>query len=287
MVRRFSTKLLFIVAFNNEERKNLLTNEEENVKAIVASIPDRIKQYIPTTIDQIVEWHRVKLAAVVVAYGPFKGLRFSEESFWGGSDKGAMILGLYESEILSVLMEVSKKYRTFINVGAADGYYGIGTLVNNMFEKSYCFEISDVGREVMRNNAILNGVEARITIKGEAKKSFLSEIPVQNLADSVLLVDIEGAEFDVIDESTFRTLSQSVILIEIHDWVDAADQKISDLLTASKATHSVRKITTTARDISCFDELKNFSDNDRWILCSEGRPKLMSWFRFDPTDSRQ
>jgi len=271
-----------------------MTNAEEDFETIVGSIPDYIKRFIPKTIDQIVEWHRVHLANVVadlhddtVAYGPFKGLRFSQQSFWGGSDRGAMILGLYESEVLDVLNEMSKKYKTFIDLGAADGYYGVGTLVNKMYEKSYCFEISDVGREVIKNNAILNGVEDRITIHGEAKKDFLSEIPAQDLADSVLLVDIEGGEFDVIDESIFKTLNQSVILIEIHDWVEGFDQKFSNLLAASKATHNVQKLTTTARDLSCFEELKNFSDSDRWILCSEGRGKLMSWLRFDPIQSVQ
>ena len=30
------------------------------------------------------------------------------------------------------------------------------------------------------------------------------------------------------------------------------------------------------RDLSIFPELKGWNDLDRWILCSEGRPQLMT-----------
>ena len=35
----------------------------------------------------------------VVRYGPFKGFKFSEESWWG-NDRASMLLGLYELEVL-------------------------------------------------------------------------------------------------------------------------------------------------------------------------------------------
>ena len=35
-------------------------------------------------------------------------------------------------------------------------------------------------------------------------------------------------------------------------------------------------------DLSEFEELKEWSDTDRWLVCSEGRPKLMTWWRLDP-----
>ena len=75
-----------------------------------------------------------------------------------------MILGLYEQEVLESLTNIPKKYKTFIDLGAADGYYGIGVLVNNLFENSFCFESTERGQNVIRENAKLNGVADKILI---------------------------------------------------------------------------------------------------------------------------
>ena len=50
----------------------------------------------------------------------------------------------------------------------------------------------------------------------------------------------------------------------------------------SDDTHTITALVTGARDLSQFRELRMMSDTDRWLLCSEGRPRLMSWLRFDP-----
>ena len=84
-----------------------------------------------------------------------------------------MLLGIYEKEVLEALMHVPNKYNVFIDLGAADGYYSVGTLVSKKFEKGYSFEISDKGREVILKNAILNKVDKSLNVFGEAKKDFI------------------------------------------------------------------------------------------------------------------
>jgi hypothetical protein len=37
-----------------------------------------------------------------------------------------------------------------------------------------------------------------------------------------------------------------------------------------------------SRYLSVFPELKELTDTDHWLLCSEGRSRLMQWLRFDP-----
>ena len=98
----------------------------------------------------------------------------------------------------------------------------------------------------------------------------------------MLLVDIEGAEFDVIDQGTFEVFSKSVVIIEIHEWFTDISQKLEHLEKAAAKTHRISKIRTSSRDLSGFESLKMLSDTNRWLLCSEGRPYLMSWLRFDP-----
>lgn len=218
-----------------------------------------------------------------VAYGPFKGLRFVEESHWSASDRGGMILGLYEQEILSEFGKIPERYKTFIDLGAADGYYGVGVLVGQLFEKSYCFEITEAGRSVILKNAEQNSVSSRVIIRGEATKDIAAEIPGDEIDSSVLFVDIEGGEFNLFDPKLFHDFRKAVIFIEVHDFFHPdGKEKLQKLISDSASTHYVRQIRMGSRDLSVFPELYAWNDFDRWLLCSEGRAQLMTWLRFDP-----
>jgi hypothetical protein len=51
---------------------------------------------------------------------------------------------------------------------------------------------------------------------------------------------------------------------------------------AASEFFDITEFKTSARDLSKFQELHELSDIDRWLLCSESRPCLMTWMRFDP-----
>ena len=199
-----------------------------------------------------------------------------------------MMLGLYEQEVLESLTNIPTKYKTFIDLGAADGYYGIGVLINNLFENSYCFESTERGRNVIRENAALNGVTNKISIHGVAEKYFYKVIQSDQLSNSVLFVDIEGGEFDLFDKDIFRIFKDSIIFIELHNWFfEDAENKLEKLRNDALEFFDITELTTASRDLSKFRELKDFSDTDRWLICSEGRHKLMTWYRLDPKNPEQ
>jgi len=219
----------------------------------------------------------------IVRYGPLKGFKLTGSTWWGETEKGAMLLGLYELEVLESLKDIPPKHNTFINVGAADGYYGVGVLVGNLFTKSICYEISKVGRETIKENASLNGVSERVEIRGAANKDFYKDIDKTILDYSVLLIDIEGGEFEIANKETFEAFKKSVIIIELHEWALSKDKKeLEKLLNDSLSTHRVTEFRSGPRDPASFEELKIYSDTDRWLICSEGRPEVMRWWRFDP-----
>jgi hypothetical protein len=218
-----------------------------------------------------------------IKYGPFAGMIFSRDHWWGNSDRGAMLLGIYEQEILNSIMSVNKKYNIFIDLGAADGYYSIGSLISKKFKVSYAFEISIKGREVIHKNAVLNKCSNKLHIFGEATKDFYKNIPKKDLDSAVILIDIEGAEFSLLDREVFSYLKKSIIIIELHDWIfKDKKKKMTQLLDDAKPFYKISTITTTARDLSKFPELFDYEDSDRWLIASEGRPKLMTWLRLDP-----
>lgn len=238
---------------------------------------------------QSVEQRRLKLSRnlaesfdFTVRYGPFAGLRLIDHATWGPADRAAMLLGVYEQEVLNSLTQLPTSCRTFIELGSADGYYVVGALSSRRFDKGICYEQNEASREVTRKCAELNNVSDKLSIRGEARKGFWKEISAADLEQSVVLVDIEGREYDLFDAEAFQQMKHCVIIIELHEEADDADEKVKRLVDSAALTHKVQRFPMSSRDLSSFPELKRLSDTDRWLMCSEGRPYLMSWIRLDP-----
>jgi len=93
--------------------------------------------------------HRFKLGSdlgqllnFTVAHGPFTGLRLAVDSWWSAGDRGSMMLGMYEREVLETLDGWRGLADVFVDVGAADGYYAVGCLRAGIVGRAICYEIS-------------------------------------------------------------------------------------------------------------------------------------------------
>lgn len=214
-----------------------------------------------------------------VVTGPFVGMKFIPNSWWSGADRGSMILGLYEQEVLEALQREFLDKKTFVDIGAADGYYAIGALINGWAERSYCFEISELGQEVIREQSELNLVSDKVFVFGEATNNVLEVLldsTGESPSDWVVLIDIEGGEFDLLSDELLEKLVGATLIVEVHDFGQNAG-RLPELLTLMEKHFIVRQIYTGKRDLSQFEFQHDWPDDDRWLLCSEGRPKLMTW----------
>jgi hypothetical protein len=196
-----------------------------------------------------------------------------------------MILGLYEQEVLTNLVEAPTRYRVFVDVGAADGYYAVGLLHSGRVDRSVAFETIPECRTAIARLAAANGVADKITVLGTASDSFVDTLSVNkiNSHETMFLIDIEGAEFKVLTEEVFTFLKDSLIVVETHAHIypDPEGEMERLILRASK-THRASNWYPGARNPWTIKELENFSEIDRWILCSEGRFEVQQWLRFDP-----
>ena len=242
-------------------------------------------------LDGFIYQRRLELASKVdkmhkstVQIGPFKGMILSDGDWWGKIDRPSMIYGFYEKEVLESLTNSGNEFKLLIDIGAADGYYGIGALINNKFQKSICYEISPDGQKQIKKNAHLNNVHDRIEIRGEAKKGFYNEFSDEELASSLILMDIEGGEFDLLSErQDFLKVSKATLIIESHALhFKDGEARQKNLLSLAEDFFNITELKTSTRDLSNIPSLKKFCDSDRWLICSEGRGELMSWFRLDP-----
>ena len=217
-----------------------------------------------------------------VHYGIFKGFRLSKDVFWGEKDLGSKVLGLYELEIQQLLSSIQKKKKKsmLVDVGGADGFYAVGSLVNNTFDQCICFELTKQGRASIKRTAYDNSVTDRLKIFGEANvNSFLSVLSSDvDLLDCVILIDIEGGEYDLLTDKVLNELKQTEVIIEIHVFNEQQELERIKLMKVVSNLFNLNIIRTSGRDFSEIDKAYQFTDTDRGLFISESRDRLGEWW---------
>jgi len=221
-----------------------------------------------------------------VSYGAFKGMVMSDRAWWGVDDFFTKYTGHYERHVIDELEKLKEKYNSFIDIGAGDGFFAIGTLFSGMFLEAICFEISKKGREVIKENASLNGVSDKITIYGEATPEALT-FALPNPARCLIICDIEGAEFSLFDRPTLEALQHSHIIIELHDDLFPRLSKARQaLIEAASEYFDVTYIPRHNPEPNTLPEIQDWDDDARMLAFSESRPTRMEWVLLSPTKQR-
>lgn len=216
-----------------------------------------------------------------VSQGLLKGLQLNRDTWWGKSDLGAQCLGLYEKEILD-LISAQEPFDTFLDIGAADGYYSVGLLHAKMTKKAICFEISEKGQRAINESWMRNDKPGQLEVYGEAnEKSILSV--ASNLTDKTLvLIDIEGLEFQLLSKEVIAALGKCIVIIEIHNWIDGFEKKYPDLLKNLDRLFDISIISPSERNTQSIELLRSYTDDNRLLVSSERRPCLMRFLHLTP-----
>ena len=218
---------------------------------------------------------------LVVRSGPAQGLRLLTNSSWGKSDLANKVMGLYEQPVHSFIGSISP-IRRVVCIGAADGYYGVGLVVSGKASSATCFEMSDKGREVIEATAAFNGVSHKVEVLGKADDFTIKACLKDELSD-LFLIDIEGGEYDLLSAPVLESMSRSHVLVELHPHLvcDGERAQCRLLDDAAKYFH-VSIINDDNRILPDLPELKQLSDDQRWLMCSEAREHQMRWLALTP-----
>ena len=233
---------------------------------------------------ELVRDHLLHVHLGRIAYGPFKGMKVSPEHVsWGDGDLATKILGVYEKIVLDKIVELSRSISgPFIDIGAADGYYVIGATYAGLFQQAHAFEISPKGQEVTRHNAHINGVADNIHIHGPADRENIKSLITPH-RDALILIDIEGAEFDLLDADTLQALRECTLIIESHPLlIEEGLEREKEMLERASKHFEIEKIKGQFVSPNEFDELDDFSDYERLVSFSEGRMRVGYWFLMTP-----
>jgi len=241
-----------------------------------------IPHYVPTRFKRSVFapgfLEQLKKSRTVVG-GPFKGMRYHGKAVCGAA--APKIMGVYECELAPFFLKWSAiPFQHIINVGAGEGHYAVGCAILWPQAMVMAFESSEEGRNLLIRNVELNRLQSRVKIMGHCGQEEL-RTAIGNSQTSLVIVDVEGAEGQLLNPATVPGLANAHVIVEIHDFID---QEIGEiLLSRLKSSHVVVEVRTRARTFWDFHEPRALSRR-LWLLpylkqyADELRPGPMRWF---------
>lgn len=214
-----------------------------------------------------------------VQRGPFTGLKLDRRNTASKGLLALKIFGLYESVVVDAITE-SGPYGDLINIGACDGYFTLGLLKAGLATRSICFEVFRQRQQAIRRYAQDNGLGEQVIVLGEATENIGVEIARHQFEPkkSLMICDIEGAEFDLLSRSFLEQLKGATMVVELHDRVNLGDtaprQRLIDRLPED---YEYRILNWQPPDFQKIEILDELADNDLALVLSEGRKVRGEW----------
>jgi len=147
-----------------------------------------------------------------VLSGPFAGMPYLNEVIWGPITP--KWIGSYEAELHGVVEQlIAGQCRRIVNVGCAEGYYAVGLARRIPNANVVAFDLDPIARKQTARLASLVGVADRVEVRGNCTAPVLDELVGYR---TLLGVDIEGFEIQLLDPQTVRNLARTSLLVEIH-----------------------------------------------------------------------
>lgn len=222
--------------------------------------------------------HRAVYAATngTVASGPFAGMRYCRSA--QGSAYSPKLLGTYEKELWPVVTKIGQRgYAVIIDIGAAEGYYAVGFARGVPTARVIAFELALHKHHLLREMALLNGVQHRIEVFGACTPKLLSAA-LRGGSRRLVICDVEGYEREVLDPDLVPALLAADVLVEVHE------QQVPGITTLLRSrfedTHEVQAIDSRPRgrdDWPAGVHAGQLSDQDEQIAISEFRSGEMTW----------
>lgn len=155
--------------------------------------------------------YRAKHGSVVFS-GPFEGMVYHQAT------EGATLprlLGCYEAELHPFFEQLkTREYSTIVDIGCAEGYYAVGLARWLPGVQVLAHDIDAAARESCVALARENGVADRVSVGGEFAGETFASLPSSR---ALVVCDIEGAEFDLLDPQRYRGLERLDFLVEVHE----------------------------------------------------------------------
>ena len=226
------------------------------------------------------KWIDVRSGRVVMS-GPFKGLKYPPHMI--GNALYSKYLGIYEKEIhvfLTRLKEID--FNKIVDVGAAEGYYVIGAALLFPKAKVVAFEAGIDGQHSIQRMSKLNHVESRVDINGFCHISDLNNVLESSEGETLVIMDVEGAEIQLLDPIQVPALSKAFILVETHDF--CSPSCASTIYERFSSSHRIQSVSSCSRTSADLPFPCSSSFLSKWLLHvgSDQRCAVQDWLLLIP-----
>lgn len=214
-----------------------------------------------------------QMTGMRVVTGPFEGMVVANEHIYGAPV--AKLLGTYEKELHQYVTRILENEPcTVLDVGGAEGYYAIGMALRERVEKVIVWESLEAGRALIEHLARTNCVLDKVMIQGECQESSLYEAVVSRPVGA-LIMDVEGAELELLSTRVCAALRGWSFIVEGHDFLRSGCTQ--ELISRFESTHQIFTVQSRKRLVEDFPLKLNMAGTLKVWLMNEGRPGGMCW----------
>jgi hypothetical protein len=257
------------------------------VKQRVAALPDA--QADKTQMNEVLRlmgrWRSELLANTYVAHhgavvyaGPFKGMQFQARTSEGAGLP--RLLGLYEFELQPFVTRfMAEPFECVIDVGCADGYYAIGLARGMPQTVVHAYDINPDARIGCAALAEANGVADRVVVGELFKPERFAEFAGKR---TLVIVDIEGAEADLLDPEASPALKGMSLIVETHDCFRPGALKL--LSERFAASHDIVRVDAGPRPFDLPPFFNSLPHLDHVLALWEWRGNPTPWLVMTPKE---
>ncbi len=218
-----------------------------------------------------------------VPQGPFQGMRYIRACV--GSALWPKLLGTYELELNPAVEELIRwQPDVIINAGAAEGYYAVGMALRCPQAIVAAYEMFAEGRKLVKLLAAKNHIGSQLQLAEELTPALLQERLAKAVRPAVIL-DVEGAELELLDFQRCPDLRKAFVLLENHDV--ASGSTLPEMRRRFEATHAVEEIPIAPRTLADLPaglrSLARIGWKEELLkLMDEGRYAAPPWLKLQP-----
>lgn len=212
----------------------------------------------------------------VILSGPFEGMRYVSRPPAGSL--APRLLGCYESELhetLEALIEDAPE--AVIDIGCAEGYYAIGLARRLPGVPVHAHDIQPWARKACEVMAAANGVAGQLHLGAEFRGEDFAAFVGRKV---LLIVDIEGAEDELLRPDRYPALRGMTIVVETHD--GARPGVAARLTERFESSHAVTRIEEGDKGAKLPEWLGKLSHLDRLLAVWEYRTTPTPWLVMRP-----
>ena len=222
-------------------------------------------------VDAFVRQHGAR-----VLQGPFAGMEYLTTAA-----EGALLprlLGTYESELHPAMLGfMAQGLDCVIDVGCAEGYYAVGLARLAPDAMVYAHDTNPKAQDACRALAEMNGVADRVMVGG-----LFAPTDFEAFADQrcLVIVDVEGAEDDLLRPDLSPALAGMRLIVETHDLYRPGT--LARITERFEATHHIQRLDLGHKTLPLPAWIGTLNHIDQLIAVWEWRSGPTPWLVLTP-----